>query len=371
MPRWRRTKFCNALAAILAVAAATSAAAQTPPAGNRAQLSGTVTAVNSDAKQLSLKADKGDEVTVSTSDRTLILRIPPGETDPKKGSKIALAALNPGDRAVIIGPAPSDPKTWAATAVLVMSKGDVASLQQKDQEDWKKRGTTGAVTAIDAAAKTVAIRSGSHTYTVQPSDKTTFQRYSLDSARFSDAKPSAFPEIKTGDQLRVLGNKNEDGTVIQAEKIVSGSFRQIAATVTAINPQTGELTVKDLATKKPLTIKIDTDSAMRKLPEQAARMLARRYAPGAQTPAAEGGAGGRGGRGGDVGQMLDNLPAMPISELKPGDAIMVSTTQGTDPGRVTAITLLAGVEPLLTASPTATRDIMSGWNLGGGGDTGQ
>jgi hypothetical protein len=69
--------------------------------------------------------------------------------------------------------------------------------------------------------------------------------------------------------------------------------------------------------------------------------------------------------------MLDNLPAMPISELKPGDAIMVSTTQGTDSGRVTAIMLLAGVEPLLTASPTATRDIMSGWNLGGGGDIGQ
>jgi hypothetical protein len=116
---------------------------------------------------------------------------------------------------------------------------------------------------------------------------------------------------------------------------------------------------------------------MRKLPEQAARMMARRYAPGAQ-PAEGGGAppgagrgGMGGGRGGDVGQMLDNLPAMPISDLKPGDAIMVSTTQGTDPGRVTAITLLAGVEPLLTASPTATRDIMSGWNLGGGGDTGQ
>ena len=51
---------------------------------------------------------------------------------------------------------------------------------------------------------------------------------------------------------------------------------------------------------------------------------------------------------------------------------MVSTTQGTEAGRVTAIMLLAGVEPLLTASPTATRDIMSGWNLGGGGgDTGQ
>jgi hypothetical protein len=378
-------KFSIAIAAILAIGAAISASAQTPPAAsNRAQISGTVTAVNADAKQLSLKSDKGEDVAVSTTDRTLILRIPPGETDPKKGSKIALSTLSTGDRAVIIGPAPADPKTWAATAVLVMSKSDVASLQQKDQDDWKKRGTTGTVTAIDPSGKSITIKSGSRTFTVQPSEKTSYNRYSLDSARFSDAKPSAFAEIKTGDQLRVLGNKNEEGTEIQAEKVVSGSFRQIAATITAINAQTGELTVKDLATKKPLTIKIEPDSAMRKLPEQAARMLARRYAPGAAagagagggTPpagpgAGRGGMGGGGGRGGDVGQMLDNLPAMPLSELKPGDAIMVSTTQGTDPGRVTAITLLAGVEPLLTASPTATRDIMSGWNLGGGGDTGQ
>jgi hypothetical protein len=373
-------KYSNAIAAILAIGAVISAAAQTP-AANRAQVSGTITAVNADAKQLSLKSDKGEDVAVSTTDRTLILRIPPGETDPKKGAKIALSTVSSGDRAVVIGPAPADPKTWAATAVLVMSKSDVASLQQKDQDDWKKRGTTGTVTAIDPTAMTISIKSGSRTYAVQPSDKTTFHRYSLDSARFSDAKPSTFADVKTGDQLRVLGNKNEEGTGIQAEKIVSGSFRQIAATITAINAQTGELTVKDLATKKPLTIKIESDSTMRKLPEQAARMLARRYAPGAAQPApgaggpppgaaGRGGMGG-GGRGGDVGQMLDNLPAMPISELKPGDAIMVSTTQGTDPGRVTAITLLAGVEPLLTASPTATRDIMSGWNLGGGGDTGQ
>jgi hypothetical protein len=77
---------------------------------------------------------------------------------------------------------------------------------------------------------------------------------------------------------------------------------------------------------------------------------------------------GRGGRGGgDVGQMLDRLPPAQISDLKPGDAVMVSTTMGSDPSRVTLIMLLAGVEPLLTASPNATRDIMSGWNLGGGG----
>ena len=61
---------------------------------------------------------------------------------------------------------------------------------------------------------------------------------------------------------------------------------------------------------------------------------------------------------------------MPLSELKPKDAVMVSTTKGSDPGRVTAIVLLAGVEPILTAAPNATRDIMSGWNLGGEGGEG-
>jgi hypothetical protein len=372
----------------MAIVAGVSAA-QTPPATNRSQISGTVASVDAGGNRLSLKSDKGEDVSVALTGRTRILRIPPGETDPTKGSEVALGALNPGDRAVVRGPTPDNPKTWVATTVLVMSKSDVASLKQKDQDDWKKRGTTGTVTAIDPAAKIVSIKSGSRTFTVQPSDKTSYYRYALDSARFSDAKPSGFPEIKTGDQLRVLGNKSEDGAVIIAEKIAFGTFRQIAATITAINPQAGEMTVKDLATRKPLTIRVDADSTMRKLPEMVARGLARRYAPGAAQSEGAGSAGrgamgggpggypgaGRGamggGRGGDIGQMLDNLPALPLSELKPGDAIMVSTTQGTDSGKVTVIMLLAGVEPLLTASPSATRDIMSGWNLGGGGDAGQ
>jgi len=219
----------------------------------------------------------------------------------------------------------------------------------------------GAVTSIDAAATTLTIVSGSRTFTVQASDSTLYQRYSPDSARFADARPSSFAEIKAGDQVRVLGNKGADA-VIQAEKIVSGAFRQIAATITAIHLQSGELIVKDLATKKSLAIKIDTNSEMRKLSEQAGRMLARRYAHGTQQGESA---------GADVGQMLDRLPVMPISDLKPGDAVMICTTQGTDPGRVTAITLLAGVEPLLTASPTAARDIMGGWNPAGGGDSGQ
>ena len=367
--------------------------AQAP--GIRTQVAGTITSVDADGNKLVLKSDKGEDVTVTTSVRTLLLKMPPGETDAKKGTKIALSSVNAGDRAVVVAPQAADPKMLAATAVLVMSKSDVASIQQKDVEDWKRRGTTGNVTAIDAAQKTVTIKAGSRTFTVKPSDKTTYHRYAPDSARFADAKPSTFEEIKQGDQMRVLGNRAEDGTTILAEKIVSGTFRQIAATISAVDPAKGEITVKDLANKNSkelLTLRVDPDTTMRKLPDTMAAMLARRYAPGAQQqgggpggPGRAGGAGGGGGRGqgmgggrgfgggrgGDIGQMLDNLPALPLAELKKGDAIMVSTTQGADATHATAIMLLAGVEPLLTASPTATRDIMSGWNLGGGGGEGQ
>ena len=381
----RRMKVLDtlALATLTALCGGILAQGQQPPAA-RSQVAGSVTAVDAPNNQVTLKTDKGEDVTIGTTEKTLVLHMPPGETDPKKGSKMLLSSLAPGDRVVaIIRQAAPDQKTPQASSLIVRTKADIAELQQKDQDDWKKRGTTGTVTALDAAAKTATIKVGQRTITVQPSEKTEYHRYALDSARFADAKPSNFGEIAVGDQMRVLGDKNEDGTQIKAEKIVSGSFRQIAATVTSVDASTGELKVKDLATKKPLTIRVTSDSAMKKLPEQMAAMLARRYGQAAQAaqgtpgggqraggPGGPGGRGMGGGRGGDVGQMLDSLPPLPLADLKAGDAIMVSTTQGTDPNRVTAITLLAGVEPLLTASPNATRDIMSGWNLGGGGDSG-
>jgi hypothetical protein len=354
----------NRTGSAIACALLTIAAfAQAQPGGSRSQISGTVTKVGASVPHLLLKSDQGADVSVTITDRTVIRRIPPGETDPKKGVPIKLPDVAAGDRAVIVGPSPADPQTWIATAVLVMARSDVASIHQRDQEVWKTRGTNGIVIAVDEAAGTVSIRGGQQTHTVRPSEKTAYLRYSLDSPRFADARPSTFSEIRIGDQMSVLGNKSEDGATIQAERVVSGSFRQIAATTTAVNAQIGELLVKDVATKKPLTMQVDSDSTMKKLPGPAARNLARRYAPGAQPR-------GAGNGSGDISQMLDNLPAMPLSELKPGDAIMASTTQGSTPGRVTAIMLLAGVEPLLTASSKATQDILSGWTIGGG-DTSQ
>ena len=282
-----------------------------------------------------------------------------GDTQAELWCADALSTVAPGDRVVAVGRQSSDPAKLDATSLLIMTKSDVAQVQQRDREDWQKRGVAGTVTAIDPAAGTFTISVGQKTVTVQPSGKTDFLRYSPDSARFADSRPGAIGEVKVGDRARVLGNHNADGTAIAAEKIVFGSFRQFAGTIESVNGETGELRIKDLATKKPLTIRVNSDSTLKKLPPPMAATLAKRYRPGAN------GAGDPPAAAGDIQTMLDRVPPLPLADLKPGDAIMVSTTQGTDT-RVTAIMLLAGVEPLLTASPTATRDIMSGWNLGGG-----
>ena len=339
-------------------------AQQNPAARN--QVAGSVSSIDASAKSLALQSDKGEALTVQASERTVILRIPPGETDPKKGTRMGLADLSPGDRVVAVSKQPIEKGPVEASAILVMTKSDVALQHQNDEQDWKKRGLSGVVVSTDAGANTITVKTGQKTMTVKPDAKAEFRRYSVDSPRFSDAKPSNISEVKAGDQIRVLGDRDADGMNLKAEKVVFGTFRQIAATVNAVDSQTGELKVTDLASKKPLTIRVTSDSSMKKLPDMAARMLARRYGAAAQSEPAE----GRGGRGGgrDVGQVLESLPAMPLADLKAGDAIMVTTTMGSDPSRVTATMLLAGVEPLLTASPNSTRDIMSGWNLTGGGE---
>jgi hypothetical protein len=347
-------------------------------AAPHSRMAGVVTAVDAQANRVSLKNDKGDAITVTTTEKTLILHVPAGENDVTKGTKMALSSLAAGDHVVAFYRGPADQKTIEATSLVVRTKADFDLIAEKEREDWQKRGTSGTVTAIDPTARTLTIKAGQKSLTVQSSEKAEFLRYAPDSAKFSDARPSTFAEVKVADQVRVLGDKTADGATIKAEKVVSGTFRQLAATISSINAATGEIVIKDLASKKSketLTVRVVPDTAMKKLPDTTAMMLARRYGPGGGQAGALAGPGGvpsgpggqRGGGGGDIGQMLDRLPAMPLSELKRGDAIMVSTTQGSDPGRITAVMLLAGVEPLLTASPNATRDIMSGWNLGGGG----
>jgi hypothetical protein len=62
------------------------------------------------------------------------------------------------------------------------------------------------------------------------------------------------------------------------------------------------------------------------------------------------------------------MPTVTISDLNKGDAVMLVATEGSASGSPMAITMLAGVEPILSAAPPGMNAVMllSPWNLGAG-----
>ena len=163
---------------------------------------------------------------------------------------------------------------------------------------------------------------------------------------------------------------------MDAAGIVSGSFKSIPGTVLSTDTAASSVTVKDLTTKKPVTIHIATDSQLRRLDDNMAAMLAARLKGNAGGGGGRGGAnsGGNGGNGGgqrgfsqagngsgrmDLESVLERAPEIQLAALKKGEAVMIVATE--DASGLNAIKLLAGVEPLLEA-PEA-QDLLSSWSL--------
>jgi len=370
--------------------------------------------------------DNGTDSTITFTDSARIVRAVPGQADLKSALPIHVSDIQVGDR-ISAHVQAGDNNSLLGASALVMSKGDIAQKQQREREEWRK-GVGGIVKSVDTSSGTIAIPNSlagsGKQILIHTSPQTEIRRYSADSVKFEDAKTSTLDQIKVGDQVRARGTKNEDGSEFTAQAIVSGSFREMAATVISADAGNRSVTVTDLATKKPISIKIGPDSMLRKLPQMMAVGIAMRLkgvspggAPsGAGGPAGSGasgngaaagngtprwqGAGGQGGgqgwqgganhaggpggtgapggsggfRGGngppDLQQILARMPPMQLTELGKGDAVMLVATEGSSGSAPTAITILAGVEPILTAAPPGTNaaaTVLSPWNLGSGG----
>jgi hypothetical protein len=356
--------------------------AQAPAAAPAARQLGTVTAVAGNS--LTLKTDAGQEVVVSVADGARILQLAPGSTDLKTAQTIALNDIAAGDRVLVNGKAGDNAGTFSAARVILMKSSDIAQKHEMEQADWQKRGTGGIVKAVNPGAGSVTLLVGPKELTANTSGTTQFRRYAGDSVKFEDAKPGTLAQIQPGDQLRVRGAKSDDGSSIQAEEVVSGSFKNLAGLIATIDPAKGTLTLKDLATKKTVTVTVTANSNVRTLPPQAAAMFAARAKGGASGAGGSGGAppqgageggapgGGRPGgagrsAGGDLSQLVSRLPNKTLADLKVGDAVMIVASQP-DPGSttVTAVTLLSGVEPILAATPSGGPTMtLSPWSLGG------
>lgn len=357
-------------------------AQQPAPQPSAGRMVGSITAI--DGKSITIKPDSGAPTTVSVSDGAKILRTE-SVKDLKQATPIQLTDLSVGDRVLMMVHPAADGSAPTATVVVAMKQADIAQQQKAEQADWQHRGVGGIVKSVDASAGTLTVTAGSRMLTVHATPKTVVRRYSPGSVKFSDAKPSTLDQIQPGDQLQARGDRSADGSEVTADEIVTGSFRNIAGSVVSIDPSGNTVTVTDLATKKQVVIRITDDSQLHKLPPTMAQMLAARFknassgrpagpspatapsgngqpgnAPGGERP-------GGGQRSGDLPQFLQRTPALQLSELHKGDAVMIVATQGA-PGTETAVTLLAGVEAILTASPSASQNMFSAsWNLGGGG----
>jgi hypothetical protein len=387
---------CTGTAAIPAEGQATQAAAVRPV--------GTIKAIS--GKTITLTTDAGAEVTIQVQDDARLLRIAPGEKDLKNAAPLNFQDLQIGDRILVRGAYGSDGKTVLAASVIAMKQEDIASKQAHEREEWQRHGVGGLVNKIDVASGTITIATNAtgtaKDVAVRVSKQTILRRYAPDSVKFDDAKVAPIEQIKDGDQLRARGTRSADGAELTADEVVSGTFRNIAGTISAMDTAAETITVMDLVAKKPITVKISKDTQLRKLAPPMAQMIAARLKGGtpdasaggtgaagstasgpgtgqanAQAGAAGGpgaGAGrpGGGARSGDFQQALSRMPAATLADLQKGDAVMIVTTEGTDQHAATAITLLAGVEPILEASPKgAASSILTPWTMSGApsGDT--
>jgi hypothetical protein len=389
---------------------------QPAPAAQVSKAVGVLKTVQADS--ITLASESGGDVTAKLTATTKILRVPPGEKDLKNAMPLQSQDLQPGDRVLVRGQAAADDAhTITALAVIVMKQADVTAKQQQERDDWQKRGIGGLVTKIGTATNTITVSTGgvgtTKSVAIQVGNNTILRRYAPDSVKFDDAKPEPatqfMAQLKVGDQLRARGTRSADGGDLAAEEIVSGSFRNIAGTIKSIDPATNSMTVQDAISKSAIVVKVSPDSQMKKLPPEMAQRIAMRLKAsggagggqsGASGPAASnadsarpsttatsgstpesrasrassGGAGGGPGGNGppDLQRMLSRLPNSKLSDLQKGDAVMIVSTEGGNSDAVTAITLLAGVDAILTAAPNrSASSLLSPWSLGAPGGEGE
>ena len=338
-------------------------------------LIGTVTTIDTANGKIIVKTDAGSSVTFSTNDKTAVRRLPPGQTSIANAEKITLADIKVGDRVLVPGGV-ADVQT-AVRQVIVMASEAIAAKRDQDRSEWQTRGINGRITALNQEKKeiTVQARGGAEIITVKAPGNAKILRYAPDSLRSTDARTGAFTDLRIGDQIRILGSRSADGKIVTAEEIVSGTVARAFGTITDINTKANEITIKNSQTGQTFTVVLGKNSVVKRLPAEVAQNLAQRRerrqqrrqaqaeSTGAQTenqgqrrrerrngenrerrPAVAGDA--QRPRGG-LQQMLEAQPAITIADLKKGDALMVTGTQGADASRLTAVNIISGDADLM------------------------
>ncbi len=360
---------------VLALTVFGAAMAQTPAP---ARFVGTVTEIKVDTAEVVVKPDNAAAISAKLTSDTVVERVEPGAKDLKTAQPMKASDLAVGDRVLVV----LMPDAAVIRRIVDMSAVDITKRNEADRADWNKRGISGVVAAKNGNEISLKMRSltGEQRASVTVNDKTTYRRYAPDSVKFAEAKPSKLAEVSVGDQLRTRGQKSEDGLKATAEDVVFGTFLTKAGSITAVNVDAKEITVKELGTNKPLVIKLTADSQLKQMPNFGGMLAGGQPGgaapgPGGAQPGpgpsvkvigpGPGGAPGAGPGGGpmmvmrpggsppDLAQMIERMPAAKLEDLKPGQTIVVSSTKGAKADEITAITLLANADMLIRMATMA------------------
>jgi hypothetical protein len=324
---------------------------------------------------------KDGSLDVILSDKTQYKRVPPENPVLSAAVASSLTDIGTGDKLVVTGIMPEDKRSIPARAVYLMTKADISKKQADDSQRWTARGISGRVVAVDQLSKEIKVEvrglMNTTTIALTPKENATYKRYAPNSVRYSEAKASNLLEIQPGDMLRAVGDRGADGSTFSAEEILTGAFQTVAGTVKSVDPAKNEIVITDLATEKDVTVELGSASVLKKFPEEfATRMAQFGGGPGGMRPGMAGGArpagagqtrpeggqarpeggqpgGGRGfggQRAGGIDEMIERFPNITAADLKVGEMVAISSSKNHTPDRMTAIKLLAGVEPFVKAA---------------------
>ena len=345
------------LCVILSLAAVVSRASN-PVQDKPQSVVGVVAQTDAEHKTLTIRTDTGETVSLQTDSNTTLVRIPGGERTLANAVAIQFADIASGDRVLSNGTRTG--QSFIAQRIVVMPAAEVEKKRQHDLDEWKQRGIGGIVRETNAPAGTIALElrgSGASTRLMIETTRANFRRYVPGSLNFEDARASKFDEVHPGDQLRALGDKTADGKFV-AEQVVSGAFKTIGVTVTAVDQTTRKIAAATLDQKKPVIISINKDSVLHRIPPPLATAIAQK-AKGDRpaSPPSPGKSGApttqTGSRPGepviDVQQMIDSLPTVSLADIKTGDVLAVTGALDNDDAHLFAIKVAAGVDLVLKA----------------------
>ncbi|MFL6467119.1 MAG: hypothetical protein ACJ72Z_04085 [Pyrinomonadaceae bacterium] len=351
-----------------------------PPEGIKASIvPGEVVSISD--KAIVLKT-KDAQLNVELSGKTEFKRIAPERPNLASATPSTLAEIAAGDKVIVSGVFGDDRSKLPARTVYLMSQSDIAKKNANETQRWTTRGISGKVASINSQTGQIGVEvrglMGTTTVMISANDGATFKRYAPNSVKYSEAVTSSVGDIKAGDMLRAVGDKSADGLSFQAEEIVTGAFQTVAGTVKSIDAEKNEIVITNLQNKKDMTVSLGTASVMKKFPEEMAQRLAQFQGAGGPRPAGPNGGqtvqqtpatgqpgpgpggnpaggparmmGGPGGRAGGIDEMLERFPNITAADLKVGDMIAVSSTRDGSLDKISAIKLLAGVEPFVRAA---------------------